>query len=164
MASLIHSRKSILFLVFTTFFASAAASQDVMALQVTPSATSLDIVEFSLEELDAFEQVEFTTTTIWTDGETKFSGVSLKALLESIDATGTTIEMVALNDYSVTMPISDLEDSAPIIATRMDGSIMSVRDKGPFWVVFPYDRDPKYSTEVTFARSIWQLNRLNVID
>ncbi|AKS47160.1 hypothetical protein SAMN05444287_3203 [Octadecabacter temperatus] len=164
MAALIHSRKSILFLVFTTFFASSAASQDVLALQVTPSETSSDIIEFSLEELDAFEQVEFTTTTIWTDGETQFSGVSLRALLENIDASGTTIEMVALNDYSVTMPISDLEDSAPIIATRMDGSIMSVRDKGPFWVVFPYDSDPKYSTEVTFARSIWQLNRLNVID
>ncbi|MCF2904667.1 oxidoreductase [Octadecabacter sp. CECT 8868] len=164
MAALTRSRISILSVVFATLFASSAASQDGMALQVVPSATSSDIIEFSRETLDAFDQVEFTTTTIWTDGDTHFSGVSLKALLESIDANGSTIEMVALNDYAVTMPISDLEDGAPIIATRMDGNIMSVRDKGPFWVVFPYDSDTKYSTEVTYARSIWQLTRLNIID
>ena len=159
-----HSRLLAAFLVLWTFSVAPATGQDLMGLQVTATPSLTDTIELSLEELDALDQIEFTTTTIWTDGDTAFSGVSLKALLAHLDAEGTSVEMVALNDYAVTMPIADLEDEAPIVATRMNGETMSVRDKGPYWVVFPYDSDPKYSTETNYSRSIWQLNRLKVVD
>lgn len=119
---------------------------------------------FTLDALDALPQVAFTTSTIWTDGDITFSGVSLKALLTSVGANGATLEMTALNDYAITMPIADLEDAAPIIATRMNGETMPIRDKGPYWVVFPFDQSPKYSTETNYSRSIWQLNRLKVTE
>ncbi|MGB7320484.1 MAG: molybdopterin-dependent oxidoreductase [Albidovulum sp.] len=141
-----------------------AFGQDAMALQVTPSVSASEPIAMSLETLDALDQTQFTTTTIWTDGEISFSGVPLKALLEHLGADGTTLEMVALNDYAVSMPIAELEDDAPLIATRMNGEIMSVRDKGPYWVVFPYDQDPRYRSETNYGRSIWQLNRLKVVD
>ncbi len=118
----------------------------------------------TLEELDAMPQVSFTTSTIWTDGAVAFSGVPLKALLERVAKDGSAVEMVALNDYKVAMPLSELENSAPIVATRMNGETMSVRDKGPFWVVFPYDADARYQTETVYSYSIWQLNRLVVVD
>ena len=73
-------------------------------------------------------------------------------------------DLVALNDYVVTVPVAELEEDYPIVATRMDGKTMSVRDKGPYWVVFPYDLDSKYRTETVFSRSIWQLNRLRVAE
>ncbi|MEJ8560553.1 oxidoreductase [Yoonia sp. GPGPB17] len=141
-----------------------AFAQNVLPLQVTTSGSDQSTVEISLETLDTLDQVSFTTTTIWTDGSVAFSGVSLKALLAYLEVSGQSLEMVALNDYAVTMPLADLEDAAPILATRMNGETMSVRDKGPYWVVFPYDSDPKYSTETNYARSIWQLNRLKVVD
>ena len=142
----------------------SALGQDVIPLQVSTSATDAPVIELSLETLDSLDQITFSTTTIWTDGDVHFSGVSLKALLAYLDVDGQSLEMVALNDYAVTMPVADLEDVAPILATRMNGETMSVRDKGPYWVVFPYDSDPKYSTETNYARSIWQLNRLKVVD
>ncbi len=144
--------------------ATPALGQDVMPLQVTTSDNDATVIELSLEALDTLEQVTFSTTTIWTDGDVQFSGVPLKALLADLEVDGKSLEMVALNDYAVTMPVADLEDGAPILATRMDGETMSVRDKGPYWVVFPYDSDPKYNTETNYARSIWQLNRLRVVD
>ncbi len=159
-----HSRILATLLVTLSYSVAPATGQDVMGLQVTATSSQSVPVDLSLESLDALDQVEFTTSTIWTDGETQFSGVSLKVLLAHLDADGETIEMVALNDYAVTMPMAELEDDAPIVATRMDGETMSVRDKGPYWVVFPYDRDLKYSTETNYSRSIWQLNRLKVID
>lgn len=143
---------------------SMAIAQTAMALQVTPSSAQTEAVVFSLANLDAMEQVTFTTTTIWTDDAVTFSGVSLSALLAAAHADGTIVEMVALNDYKVAMPIADIEDNAPIIATRMNGKTMSVRDKGPYWVVFPYDQDPKYQNETVYSYSIWQLNRLKVVD
>ncbi|WP_415401805.1 molybdopterin-dependent oxidoreductase [Tateyamaria sp. SN3-11] len=141
-----------------------AAAQPAMMLEVTASSSESGTAEFTLADLDAMEQVTFDTTTIWTDGKVSFSGVPLKTLLAEVDAAGTTVEMVALNDYKVAMPLVTLEDNAPIIATRMNGETMSVRDKGPYWVVFPYDQDPKYRTETIYAFSIWQLNRLKVVD
>ncbi|MDX8355314.1 molybdopterin-dependent oxidoreductase [Cognatiyoonia sp. IB215182] len=142
----------------------SALGQDVIPLQVTTADTDAVAIEVSLETLESLDQTTFTTTTIWTDGDVQFSGVSLKALLAYLDLDGQSLEMVALNDYAVSMPVAELEDGAPILATRMNGETMSVRDKGPYWVVFPYDSDPKYSTETNYARSIWQLNRLKVVD
>ena len=159
-----HSRILVVVLVLLCAWVAPASGQDVTGLQVTASSSQPDTVTLSLKALDALEQAVFTTTTIWTDGETRFSGVPLKALLAHLGAQGRSVEMVALNDYAVTMPIAELEDGAPIVATRMNGETMSVRDKGPYWVVFPYDSNPKYSTETTYSRSIWQLNRLKVID
>ena len=141
-----------------------AQAQSVTTLQITGVAEQAEPLALELEDLDAMPQVSFTTSTIWTDGLVTFSGVSLKALLADMSAQGGTVEMVALNDYKVEMPMDRLKDGAPILATRMDGETMSVRNKGPYWIVFPYDADAKYQTETTYAWSIWQLNRLNVVD
>lgn len=160
-----HRSKALLALpiLLLTCFAPAAALSNI-ALQLSASSAQTATLELDLTALDAFDQVEFTTTTIWTDGAVTFTGVPLKTLLLQLRANGQTVEMVALNDYTVTMPISELEDDVPIVATRINGAPMSVRDKGPFWVVFPYDRDVRYKTETAYSRSIWQLNRLRVTD
>ena len=42
------------------------------------------------------------------------------------------------------------------------GAPMSVRDKGPLWIVYPYDQNTDYQSEVVFSRSIWQLNRITI--
>jgi len=153
----------VLFLLLLSWVAPASAQAE-MTLEVTTSGPASDTLELSLQDLDAMDQVSFSTSTIWTDDEVTFSGVPLKTLLTALNTDGTSVEMVALNDYKVTMPLADLEDNAPIIATRMDGETMSVRDKGPYWVVFPYDQDPKYRVETIYTFSIWQLKRLKVVD
>jgi hypothetical protein len=69
----------------------------------------------------------------------------------------------AINDYTVEIPMSDAVEGGPIIAYLMDGNEMSIRDKGPLWVIYPYDSDADFRSEVVFTRSIWQLDRLVVI-
>ncbi|WP_299892974.1 molybdopterin-dependent oxidoreductase [uncultured Ruegeria sp.] len=153
----------VLFMLLLSLITPAKARAEMM-LEVTTSGSNSATVEFSLQDLDAMDQVTFSTSTIWTDDKVTFSGVPLKALLTELNTDGTSIEMVALNDYKVTMPLAELENDAPIIATRMDGETMSVRDKGPYWVVFPYDQDPKYRAETIYTFSIWQLKHLKVVD
>ena len=46
----------------------------------------------------------------------------------------------------------------------MNGDVMLVRNKGPLWVVYPYDENPEYRSEVIYSRSIWQLDRIEVIN
>jgi len=139
-----------------------ALGQDGNALRLTVSQS--ETIQLNLEELDALDQIEFTTNTIWLSGETHFSGVSLKALLRQFAIKGNKIEMTALDGYAVSMSIADLEDNAPIISTRLNGKIIPIRENGPYWVVFPYDSDKKYQTEINFARSIWQLKHIRVMD
>ena len=40
---------------------------------------------------------------------------------------------------------------------------MSVRDKGPVWVLYPFDAGAEYRTDLIYERSIWQLDRIDVL-
>ncbi len=119
--------------------------------------------QFDMEMLKAMPQRSFETSTIWTEGETSFLGVPLYALLEQIGAEGATIRATAINDYAVEIPVASISAQDPIVAYEMDGVAMSRRQKGPLWIVYPYDSDTKYQTEVIYSRSIWQLDRLEIV-
>ena len=117
---------------------------------------------FDMDMLQALPAGEFTTTTQWTEGSKLFKGVPLKALLESLGATGGKVTATALNNYSVDIPLDALKDDAPLVAYTIDGETFSRRDKGPLWIVFPYDSSADYQTETIYGWSIWQLATLTV--
>ncbi|WP_176084504.1 oxidoreductase [Martelella sp. HB161492] len=129
---------------------------------ISAANTSDGAVEFDRAMLDALPQQTFTTGTIWTDGTNSFSGVALSDLLKLVGAHGKTLRLVALNDYAVEIPLAAIDPKAPIVALRIDGSEMSVRDKGPLWLMYPFDSNPSYRTEVTYSQSIWQLTKIEV--
>lgn len=115
---------------------------------------------FDMDMLMAMPSVTFSTTSTWTEGTPTFTGVSLKLLLEAVGAESGEITATALNNYSVTIPTDSLKDEAPIIAYQIDGQTFSRRDKGPLWIIYPFDSDPAYQNELIYGRSIWQLSRL----
>ncbi len=141
---------------------SLSAQPPQSTLSVSLLQSGQEPIALTLGALDAMEQEQFTTTTIWSEGDSTFSGVPLKALLASLGVVSGTVEAIALNDYSVSIPVDELEDDVPIVATRTNGATMSVREKGPFWIVYPYDRDARFRSETAYSRSIWQLNRLSI--
>ncbi len=157
-------------LTLATFLVTALSA--VAALAGEPAITTgapgtADDRIITLSQLDAEDQTEITTTTIWTDGEVVFSGVPLARVLSMAGLSGApdaTLHITALNDYAVEMPLGEVGETFPIIATRMNGEPMSVRDKGPFWVIYPYDLGPEYQTETIYARSVWQLKALSLTD
>ena len=73
------------------------------------------------------------------------------------------LRATAINNYAIEIPVSDAVNEGPIIAYLMDGKKMSVRDKGPLWIVYPYDANPDYRSEVVYSRSIWQLDRIEFV-
>lgn len=109
-------------------------------------------------------QHSFTTSTIWTEGTATYTGVLLRDLLDAVGATGETVTLTALNDYQISMPAADAAADGPLLANLADGAPMSVRDKGPVWMLFPYDEVAAYRSEQTYARSIWQLTRIDITD
>jgi hypothetical protein len=122
---------------------------------------SPDGAVFDLAMLQALDPVTIETSTIWTDGTQVFTGVPLTKLVEVLGASGSTIAASALNDYTVEIPLEDAVEGGPILAFEANGKPLSVRDKGPLWVVYPYDSSADYQSEVIYARSIWQVARMN---
>lgn len=119
-----------------------------------------DTAVFDIAALEALPKTEIRTTTPWTDA-VAFEGVSLADLLASVGATGSTIKATALNDYTVEIPTADAALGV-VIAYRVDGKLLSVRDKGPLWIVYPFDENPALMTETNYARCIWQLKALKI--
>lgn len=142
--------------------ATPARAGDVL-LKVDATAVGGRAMSFDLAALDALPRISFSTSTPWTQGVRTFSGPSLRSILDLAGAKDGIVLAVALNNYSVRIPVKDAEAEAPVIVTRMDDKTYGVRDKGPLWVLYPFDSSPKYRTEVNDARSIWQLTKLTVV-
>ena len=117
---------------------------------------------FDRPMLDSLPQHEFATSTVWTEGVSVYSGVLLRDLLAAVGAEGTALTAHAIDGYSATIPLDSLADDGPLVASLRDGAAMSVRQRGPLWIVFPFDDNPSYRNDTTYNRSIWQLNRIEI--
>jgi hypothetical protein len=120
-------------------------------------------VAFDVDMLRALGEVEMTTSTIWTDGANVYTGISLKTLAAALEIENDLLKLHALNDYAIEFPASEAYDDGPILAYLTDGAQMSVRDKGPIWLIYPFDSNSEYRTDTAFSRSIWQLDRIEVL-
>jgi hypothetical protein len=112
--------------------------------------------------LEAMKMSVVKTETPWTDGMVTFEGVSLRSLLDLADAKGKVIHAVALNDYAVDIPVEDSANLKVIVAYRMNGETMRVRDKGPLWLIYPLSDDPALRSEATHNKMIWQIKALEI--
>jgi hypothetical protein len=119
-------------------------------------------VTFDREALERLGLVTFETTTPWHTGKVKFEGVPLKVLMKHVAASGSTLQALALNDYSTDIPMEDFDKYNVILALKRDGEYMPVRDKGPLFVVYPYDSDPELKSQKFYSRSAWQVKSLIV--
>jgi hypothetical protein len=131
---------------------------DIRCTNVGPEA------QFDRSMIESLGPVTLRTTTIWTEGVQEFTGVPLARVLEVVEAGGGMIDALAINDYWAEIPVSDATESGPILAYLMNGQPMSRRDKGPLWVIYPYDADPSLHSEDIYARSVWQLRRMEIRD
>lgn len=148
----------------SVFVPSNAKAQEQPVLSVITTVDGTDVeTTFTMSELEAFEPTRFVTSTIWTDGKIAFEGVEVDRLLDHLGIDQGTLELVASNDYFVQIAVDDLSGTQGLLAYRQNDAPMSKRDKGPLWLVFPYDSDVEYQSETYYSRSIWQLSKIKVL-
>lgn len=121
-------------------------------------------IDMTLEDIEALGAATVVTTTPWHPGAVRFEGVALSALLEKTGADGKSLSVLALNNYRSEMPVSDIAKHGVILAYKQDGAYMPVSDKGPLFIVYPFDADPSLNDEVYYARSAWQVRSITVED
>jgi len=117
--------------------------------------------EFDLDLLKALEWEEVNTFASFTDGMQTFEGPRLSSLLDFVSASGTTIGASAINDYFLDIPVTHAENQGVILAVLHNGKAMTVRDKGPIWVIYPQSKDEaklkRFDNEM-----IWQLISMEI--
>ncbi|MES5098004.1 molybdopterin-dependent oxidoreductase [Agrobacterium sp. BA1120] len=139
------------------------AGKPILTISGHISNTNADgAAKFDRDMLEGMGLVTVETNSPWYDGRTRFEGVSLKKLMELVGAKGDTVTAVALNDYVSTIPMADFEKYNVILAMKRDGNYMEVREKGPLFVIYPYDSAPELQTQTYYTRSAWQVAKLIV--
>lgn len=118
--------------------------------------------QFDLAMLRALGLDRVATTTNWTDGKQVFEGVLARKVMAAVGAHGTQVAAAAIDDYTVSIPISDFADYPVLLALTMNGTELTARDKGPIWIVYPRDDFPALNDPKIDLRWIWQLKALDV--
>ena len=121
-----------------------------------------DAAVFDRTMLEAIGMESFTTSTPWYSEPMKFEGVPLAKVLERLGAAGQTLTVVALNDYSSDIPIEDTKKYKVLLALKVNGEYISVRDKGPIFIVYPFNTDPELQHQTYYGRAVWQVSKIVV--
>ncbi len=112
---------------------------------------------WTLSEMIDKADMNVITKTPWTDGLVTFRGVSSRHLLALVDKPKADIKVTALNDYWAVIPYEDIVKYNPIFAVMQNEQTMSIRDKGPIWVIYPLTQHNELNNEVLHSRMVWQV-------
>ena len=120
--------------------------------------------QFDLVMLQALPASTVYTSTVVTDGVKRFDGVLVRDVLNVLSPSPQSqeVEAIALNDYLVDIPFSDFYDYDGLLATHMDGVLLTPIDKGPIWIVYPRDSVRKLQDIRYDYRWVWQLKHLHI--
>jgi hypothetical protein len=141
----------------------APAENPILSVAGNIAATNKEgVALFDRPMLENLGMVSFETTTPWFNGVVKFEGVPMTKLLAEVGAKGDRLVVVALNDYKSEIPIEDFERYGVIMALKRDGGYMPVRDKGPLFIVYPFDSKPELKSQKFYSRSVWQVKAIEV--
>ena len=123
---------------------------------------SADAALFDAALLDGLPQHSFIATTPWLKNPATFTGPLLKDVLQALKARGTNLRALALNDYKIDIPLDDAFKFDVILTRKVDGHVLTVREKGPIFMMYPFERFPQLKTDAYYSRCVWQLTSLRV--
>lgn len=122
-----------------------------------------ETAQFDMAMLEALPQRSFTTRTPWYAQPRKFTGPLLRDLLQFVGAQAQTLRAGALNDYRIDIPFDDAIRFDVVLARLLDDQPMTVREKGPLFMIYPFDSNPVLRNALYYSRSVWQLKSIELL-
>ena len=139
----------------------AAEQADRPVLKVSGDLPGGVEVDLSLSELREIGWRTIETESPFLEGVHSFSGTPLVDLLDHLNIEGGTFTAYALNDYNVTIPVSDAARYSVLLAQEHNGEKMRVRDRGPIWIIYPMATRNSLGFD-SERRMVWQLKELRL--
>lgn len=155
---------AILALWVLTYIPTQSVAAPILTVIFPDANGEAQTMEYTDEEILALDQVEIATDNDYVDETAVFSGPRLRDVFGDQEiGSEDMIRLRALNDYSTEMPASEALDYDVILALSMNGERLSVRDKGPIWVIYPMSeheelREPRFND-----RLVWQLSSVELL-
>ncbi len=144
-------------LISTALMSGALASS--LTITTTNGAT-LAVLDRPTIESMGMRSVE--TATPWTGGPAHFQGVPVADVLARTGAGGRNVTALAFDDYAVTLTAQTIARYSPIIATRLNGELLTLDNKGPFWIIFDFDDVSEEAAIELRSLAVWHLIEFEV--
>lgn len=125
-------------------------------------APSVLVASYDMAFLKGLPQHSFVSQTPWFKKPVTFTGPLLRDVLSAAKVKGAVVYAVAIDEYRAQIPFSDCVQHDMILAHQIDGETLTPKNKGPLFVVYPYDSKPELQSVRFYERSIWQLKSLRV--
>ncbi len=149
-------------LLLCGYFVSAMALADDAFLKIKGDGCCNGEGEVALTraQFEALPQTEVKTHTPWTEGHHTYRGVLLRDLVRIYGLKSLEVKAVAINDYWASVPLEDGQRYPVLLAEKQDGKVLTLRNKGPLWIIYPLSEYPELNKEVYHSRMVWQLTAL----
>lgn len=118
--------------------------------------------QYTLSQLLQLPQHEVTTNLPWTEEQHTYSGPYLDDVLKSAQATGQWLCFEALDKYKVTLNYDRIKAFKPILALKRDGQLLTIRTKGPIWLILPVDDHETLNAALYNDFMVWHLVKIGV--
>lgn len=91
---------------------------------------------FDWDELTALPQASLTTSYANWPGPVTVQGPLLRDVLAAAGARGETVTVSAVDGYSATFPMAEVQARDMVLALEADGAPLALGGRGPAWLVF----------------------------
>jgi hypothetical protein len=122
-----------------------------------------DTIQMDIATVESVGQVEYTVDDPFENRSVTYRGVLMSDLLDlwQVGDDATTLNIVALNDYAVDVPLADLRTYPVIFALQADGEYMPIATRGPAMLVYPYN-DFEFEVAIYNDYWAWQIKSIEV--
>ncbi|CAE6930264.1 hypothetical protein ACOMICROBIO_EPCKBFOG_04379 [Vibrio sp. B1FLJ16] len=128
------------------------------------SAPKQPVISLTLEDIQSLPETTYITKLPWLKEKSEFTGIKLSTLLtEAYGSIPELIDIKGLNNYHSNISREDIINYQPILAYKKDKHYVKVRNKGPYWVVYPLNLYPELNRTKYHAQMVWQVNEITLV-
>ena len=120
-------------------------------------------IKMDLATIESVGLVDYKVLDPFQKKDTVFQGPLMGSLLDlwQVSKDATKLHIVALNDYVVDVPMSEVRKYPTVFALKQDGQYMPVSTRGPAMLVFPYN-DFQFDQTVFNDYWAWQIKSIDI--
>lgn len=140
------------------FSINSSLAQDLKTEMELPSGAT---VELNASFLKDYAPYALRMDTPWFASNSLFEGYHFRDILKSFNVSeDRTITVIAYNNYSVDIPVKDIYTYDMILANRHNGVKMTLRNKGPFILLYPFNVRKELATAAYYTKCPWQIKKI----
>jgi len=118
--------------------------------------------KYTLKQLQQLPQHDIETIIPWTNETHRYRGPYLEDVFTLANVKGEWLTMYALDHYQISVNFKKIKKYKPILALQVDGKLLTIRSKGPIWLIFPMSDYEELNAAIYHDYMVWQLLKISV--